>query len=111
MAPSAADAGAGVVDLMRSSQSGDWRMVALVLSERRADVNARDAGGYTALHYAASAGRHSVATMLVDNGADVNALNASKVRVCVVMLALWWPHRLCGPGSLPNLAPSPQPKM
>eukprot|EP00039_Didymoeca_costata_P012490 m.180278 g.180278 ORF g.180278 m.180278 type:complete len:1544 (-) comp15495_c0_seq6:2437-7068(-) len=68
----------GLGDLMRASQSGDWRMVALVICERRADINARDGSGYSALHYACSAGRRSVAQMLVDNGADVNSLNSLK---------------------------------
>lgn len=38
----------------------------------------RDASGYSALHYASSAGRYSVAEMLVDNNADINIVNSSK---------------------------------
>jgi ankyrin repeat protein len=49
-----------------------------------ADVNAKDLWmHYTALHFAASAGRKEVAELLIDNGADVNA----KTKIGITPLA------------------------
>ena len=42
------------------------------------NVNAKDAGGYTALHRAVNFGRKKTVKMLIDKGADVNARNENK---------------------------------
>ena len=45
-----------------------------LVEEAHADVNARDADGYTALHYAASRGDNEMILYLVEHGADVLAV-------------------------------------
>lgn len=40
-----------------------------------ADVNGREAGGWTALHWAAANGQRATATLLIEAGADVDAAN------------------------------------
>lgn len=49
--------------------------VARLLLERGADVNARQAGGFTPLHGAAAGGDRAMAELLVDRGADPSARN------------------------------------
>ena len=46
-----------------------------LVEECGADVNARDAGGYTALHHAASRGDAEMVLYLVDQGADVGVVS------------------------------------
>ncbi len=55
---------------------GNW-MAALrfLVEECGADVNARDANGYTPLHHAASRGDSEMVLYLVDRGADVTAVS------------------------------------
>jgi len=51
---------------------GNWlAAVRFLVEECDADVNKRDANGYTALHHAASRGDNDVIEYLVSNGADV----------------------------------------
>lgn len=47
--------------------------VVLLLLERQADVSARNAGGYTALHLAAGKGDVTAARWLVERGADIDS--------------------------------------
>lgn len=49
--------------------------VVRLLLERGADVNARQAGGFTPLHGAAANGDRAMAELLVDRGADPSARN------------------------------------
>lgn len=46
---------------------------ARALLERKADVNARQHGGWTALHGAAQSGNRALVELLITSGADVNA--------------------------------------
>ena len=48
-----------------------------LVEEHGADVNARDANGYTPLHWAASRGDNEAVLYLVDQGADVMAVSRS----------------------------------
>ena len=48
--------------------------VKFLVEEVHADVNARDADGYTALHYAAARGDNEMILYLVEHGADVMAV-------------------------------------
>lgn len=49
--------------------------VRYLVEECGADVNSRDANGYTALHHAASRGDNELVTYLVDQGADVMVIS------------------------------------
>ena len=49
--------------------------VRFLVEECGADVNARDANAYTALHHAASRGDNEMVLYLVDRGADVTAIS------------------------------------
>ena len=49
--------------------------VRFLVEEANADVNARDANAYTALHHAASRGDDELVLYLVEHGADVTALS------------------------------------
>ena len=58
--------------LMSLAIQGDVDRVSLLLKVG-ADVDARDAGGWTPLHWASATGRETVVRLLLDKGADVNA--------------------------------------
>jgi ankyrin repeat protein len=49
--------------------------VRFLVEEMGADVNARDANGYTALHHAASRGDVEMILYLVEHGADVTVVS------------------------------------
>jgi ankyrin repeat protein len=48
--------------------------IVVLLLDAGAEINAKQAGGYTPLHQAASAGRKELAMLLVERGADVAAI-------------------------------------
>src|SRR4051794_30487597 len=58
--------------LMASGMVGS-REITQLLVDRGADVNARDANGETALHFAARAGDCSTIVILVRNGAEIDS--------------------------------------
>ena len=60
----------------QAAANGQIQIVKLFL-KRKADVNAYDSEGFTALHRAAENGKLEVAGVLLDNGADVNTLDRS----------------------------------
>ena len=76
----------GEVDLFVASGMGYARWVRRLL-EPGVDVNAKDGLGYTALHWAARAGRKDVVILLLSKGAGSNANN--KARITPLHLALW----------------------
>ena len=53
--------------------------VAKIIVEKGADVSAKDGDGFTALHHAASMRHLALCKLLVDNGADVNALSKGMI--------------------------------
>jgi ankyrin repeat protein len=59
------------------------------LLEAGADVNARDRGGHTSLHWACSYGRVNIARFLLEHGADPNVRETDYGRT---------PFEMCGPG-------------
>lgn len=59
--------------LWYAAQYGDVDRVVKLIS-RGFEVDSRDAGGYTALHYAARNGHLEVCRFLLSNGADINAI-------------------------------------
>jgi len=61
----------------------------LELLEAGADVNARDRGGHTSLHWACWYGRVEIARFLLDHGADPNARETDYGRT---------PFEMCGSG-------------
>ena len=62
--------------LPRAAFHGDIREVQLHISTGT-DINVRDEGGSTALHWAAGTGYRDIVELLVANGADVNAKDNS----------------------------------
>ena len=55
---------------------GNWLpAVRYLIEECGADVNARDANGYTPLHHAASRGDNKLIDYLLQQGADVKAVS------------------------------------
>ena len=55
---------------------GHNKEVAALLITAGADVNARDAGGMTPLHYTALGGHKEIAELLIAKGANMNTKNA-----------------------------------
>lgn len=64
-------------ELHEAARRGDLRKIKELLG-RGENVNARDAIGYTPLHYAAKSGHLDVVQFLVENGADVNAISLNE---------------------------------
>lgn len=60
-------------DLFEAVRSRDLDGVREILARNPESVSARDAGGATALHYAAEIGDHTIVDALLDAGADINA--------------------------------------
>ena len=80
--PLLAAAGAGygegfAANAHRFAPTGMLEAVKFLVEEMRADVNARDADGNTALHNAAARGDNDMILYLVSKGADVKAVNRS----------------------------------
>lgn len=75
---------AGRLPLVQAAAQGDVQTVRALLKARTADVNAKEADGATALHYAANRGDLAVVEALLAAGADVKATN----RYGVTALAL-----------------------
>jgi RNA polymerase sigma factor (sigma-70 family) len=73
---------ARVAEILRAARAGDRRRVQELLDEDTAllgphEEDARGHGDITPLHYAAQAGHIPVARMLLDRGADLEAVDAS----------------------------------
>ncbi len=67
--------------LHRAARDGDGARVQSLVA-RGTNINAKDSGGRTALHWATSRGRTEIATQLVAAGADVNARTPSGDTAC-----------------------------
>ena len=65
------------MSLRQAVEEGDIKLVETLLSEG-ANVNEKDGNGWTALHYSASNGHADVSKVLLENGANVNAVNEIK---------------------------------
>jgi hypothetical protein len=89
--PGAMAAGVDDVALRSATSAGDTKSVLAILS-RGADVNGKspDNGG-TALMLAAMGGKREMAELLLDNGADVNAM--SRDGNTALMFAVLFAHR------------------
>lgn len=64
--------GVDIPDFHRAAWAGDLARVK-ELVEQGTDIDTKDEGGWTALHWAASIGHRGLAEYLIANGADVNA--------------------------------------
>ena len=71
------DAGANVSEGLLHATGHDEVAVIALLVANGADVHARDADGYTPLHYAAGRNSEAAVAALLAAGADLNAVNAS----------------------------------
>ncbi|XP_025831490.1 ankyrin repeat domain-containing protein 39 [Agrilus planipennis] len=74
-----------------AAQYGDHQRVQKLLRSGT-DVDKRDAAGYTALHYAARNGFLDVCQLLIQNGADINAITKSGNATAL--------HRACSAGKI-----------
>src|SRR5690606_37482057 len=63
------------VNAHRYVPDGWLAAVKFLVEECGADVNVRDASGYTALHHAAARGDNEMITYLVEKGADVTVVS------------------------------------
>ena len=63
---------------LKACQNGQKSVVITFLKRGGINVDKRDAGGFTPLHYACKKGARDIVRLLIDNQADVNlASNAS----------------------------------
>ncbi len=63
----------GITPLMSAADSGHVEVVRMLLARGKANVNAKDFDGATAIHFAARRGKTTAARLLIEAGADVNA--------------------------------------
>jgi ankyrin repeat protein len=63
--------------IIKAAKAGDLATVRTLLENDASLVDARDSDGSTPLHCAAWKGHANVVTLLLDNGADVNAKNTN----------------------------------
>ncbi|WP_343071520.1 ankyrin repeat domain-containing protein [Brevibacillus choshinensis] len=68
-----------IKELFRAAQTGDSQRVKELLEEDASYANAENEEGLTVLGYAAHFGHADVVALLLDNGADLQALSHSKV--------------------------------
>jgi ankyrin repeat protein len=66
--------GVGAGNANRFMVDGWLPAVKFLVEELGFDVNARDVGGFTPLHFAAARGDHALIMYLVEKGADVKAV-------------------------------------
>lgn len=62
-------------DIHKAAKTGDMDQLKKILDERPTLVNSQDKDKMTPLHHAIDAGNLKAASMLIDSGADVNAVN------------------------------------
>ena len=62
-----------LASLIEAVQQGDSDRVATLLDANAALARERDKTGATPLHYAALAGQHEIARLLIERGADINS--------------------------------------
>ena len=78
------------VDIFEAAWSGDIEAVKQHLAAGT-DVNAKDIGGLTPLHYGASHNKKEIVGLLIANGANVNARdNKGRTPLDWVTLRGWW---------------------
>jgi ankyrin repeat protein len=72
--------GVGAGNAIRFMQNGWLPAVKYLVEELGFDVNARDDGGFTPLHFAAARGDHDLIMYLIEKGADIKARSAPDPR-------------------------------
>ena len=72
--------GVGAGNAIRFMQNGWLPAVKYLVEELGFDVNARDDGGFTPLHFAAARGDHDLIMYLIEKGADVKARSRPDAR-------------------------------
>eukprot|EP00750_Incisomonas_marina_P020105 INCI3726.2.p1 GENE.INCI3726.2~~INCI3726.2.p1 ORF type:complete len:328 (+),score=66.16 INCI3726.2:96-1079(+) len=75
--------------LLTACQTGEKTEVVMALTNG-ADINAKDMGDLTALHYSAQKGHESITRVLIEDGGRVNALSIDKTTP--LMLAVEYAH-------------------
>ena len=75
---------APALDVFDATASGDLGRLTEVIAADRGAATAFSADGFTALHFAAFFTREKAAELLIDAGADVNAVARNPMRVCPI---------------------------
>lgn len=62
----------------------DYEKIVRLLLNEKADINARDRTGYSALRLAIEKENETIVRLLMNEKADMNAINVSEIRRCIL---------------------------
>jgi ankyrin repeat protein len=62
--------------LLRATEKGLFELATVLITQHKADVSAANDSGWSPLHYATKSGEIDLACLLLDHGADINAIDS-----------------------------------